>query len=429
MATQDSNGTSFFRQGRAGAAILFSTATLLAILLTGLGSQAQTYGSLHYFRNVPDGWQPWGGLTIDRAGNLYGTTQYGGTYGYGLIFKITKEGSNWVVTPLYSFPNPAHGSDGAVPMARLTFGPDGSLYGTTSVGGTGWGTVFNLKPPVGVCRSSGCPWKETVLYRFTGGNDGGRPESPVAFDQAGNIYGTTVYGGSANDGVVFKLTRSGSAWTEAVLHSFTGSPDGAAPAGGVTFDAAGNVYGTATSGGGFDDGIVYRLTNSGSGWTEDILHSFDYNDDGAGPFGGVIFDNAGNLYGTTAHSSDGNGTVFQLTPSGGSWNYSLLYQLTGEAPLAGPFGTLVMDAAGNLYGTTFYGGDVYGVSCEYGCGRVFELSPSSGGWNYRELYDFTQADAGKFPSDGVVLDTNGNLYGMGSGIGDFTGGGVFEITH
>ncbi|MGA2370763.1 MAG: choice-of-anchor tandem repeat GloVer-containing protein [Candidatus Korobacteraceae bacterium] len=429
MAIQKSDATLVSdSQSRAGSAGILSVVLLLAVVFAGPWSQAQTNISVHYFRNTPDGWQPWGGLAMDRAGNLYGTTQYGGTSGYGLVFKLSKKGSNWLITPLYSFPNPAHGNDGAVPMARLTIGPDGSLYGTTSAGGTGWGTVFNLKPPAQFCRSFLCPWTETVLYRFSGGGDGGEPESPVAFDPAGNIYGTTVYGGSANDGVVFELTRSGSAWTEIVLHSFTGSPDGAAPASGVTFDAAGNVYGTATSGGASDDGIVYRLTRSGSGWTEDSLHAFDYNNDGAAPFGGVIFDNSGNLYGTTAYSSSGYGTVFELTPSGGGWNYLLLYQLTGESSVTGPLGPLVMDAAGNLYGTTVEGGDVYGVSCEYGCGTVFELSPSSGGWVYRDMYDFMQSDAGRFPTDGVVMDANGNLYGIGSGLGDFTGGGVFEIT-
>ena len=208
-------------------------ALCLLLVATVAPACGQTYTALHNFTNTPDGWEPWGGLAMDRSGNLYGTTQYGGTYRAGYVFKMTRKNGSWVISPLYSF----RSDDGSEPMARVTIGPDGSLYGTTSAGGTCCGTVFNLKPPIGPCKSFLCPWTETVLYRFAGGSDGSGPEAPVIFDQAGNLYGTTVGGGSARDGVVFELTRSGSSWTESVLYSFTGTPDGSEPMSGLTLDS------------------------------------------------------------------------------------------------------------------------------------------------------------------------------------------------
>ena len=423
------------KQGRNGTFGIDLWATIaayaLALLMIVLATQlhAQTHIPLHHFTNTPDGWEPWGGLVMDQAGNLYGATQYGGADHQGFVFKMVPKGSGWVVYPLYSFQG---GQDGSEPMARLTIGPDGSLYGTTTLGGAsgccGNGTVFNLKPPPGVCKSFICPWTETVLYRFSGDSDGGQPEAPVIFDQAGNIYGTTVYGGSANDGVVFKLTKSGSGWTESVLHSFTNSPDGEYPAGGLVFDQAFNLYGTTAGGGEPNGGTVFKLTPSGAGWTETVIHSFDGNTEGGAPRGGVIFDPAGNLYGTTPFGPIANGSVYELTPSGGQWNYSLLYALTsGPDGVPGPLGPLAIDAAGNLYGTTYQGGDVYGVTCAYGCGSVFRLAPSGGGWVYSLLYAFLDTDD-DFPVDGPILDQSGNLYGTASGTFGGYGGGVWEIT-
>ena len=173
---------------------------------------------------------------------------------------------------------------------------------------------------------------------------------------------------------------------------------------------------------------VFQLGPSGSGWTENIIHSFDYFDDGGGPQGGVIFDNAGNLFGTTAFAPTGNGTVFELTPSGGQWSlYAALRLTSGQSGLPGPLGPLAMDTAGNLYGMTFEGGNVFGAgACEYGCGTVFKLAPS-GGWAYSLLYAFTGGTDGAQPYDGVILDRNGNLYGTASTGGARGQGTVFEI--
>ena len=225
---------------------------LVLTLLTIRAAQAQTYNILHSFSGGGDGGTPSAGLIMDRAGNLYGTAQYGGA-GNGTVFKLSHPGSGWILSTLYAFQG---GNDGLGPEARVIFGPDGGLYGTTTSGGfQGYGTVFELRPPVTACKSAICPWTETVLYRFQGGSDGIDPAyGDLSFDPMGNLYGTTSGGGlqlcSGNTcGVVFKLARSGGGWTESVLYSFTGGNDGGTPYSGVILDSTGNLYGTAYYGG------------------------------------------------------------------------------------------------------------------------------------------------------------------------------------
>ncbi len=405
---------------------------MLLTLVLSLPAEAQTFTPLHGFSGMPDGATPIGGLAMDAAGNLYGTTQYGGAYGWGMVFKLVHTGGSWIMHPLYSFPSIYSGrNDGAEPYAGVTIGPDGNLYGTTyfGSGSASFGTVFKLSPPASVCKSTLCPWTETILYRFTGGSDGDAPVGTVVFDSAGNLYGTTEAGGASSCfsgvgcGVVFKLTRSGSSWTETVLHTFLDSPDGSNPGGALVFDQAGNLYGTTANGGTGSSGTVFQLTPSGSGWTENVIYE-------GGASGGVIIDNAGNLYGDTAFAPTGDGTVFELTPSGGQWTYTLLYSLTsGISGIAGPFGPPAMDTSGNLYGMTVEGGDTYGAGpCEYGCGTVFKLTPSAGTWVYSLIYDFTGGTDGANPTDGLILDRNGNLYGTASAAGARGQGTVFEIT-
>jgi uncharacterized repeat protein (TIGR03803 family) len=402
-------------------------AAVLFMLFTAAPMQAQTLSVLHGFHDIPDGSAPWAGLARDAGGNLYGTTTLGGDFGYGMVFKVSPRGSGWILNPLYSFPEPGQDHDGAKPHAPVVIGPDGSLYGTTSMGGLNYGTVFKLTPPPTICHSTICRWHETILYRFTGGEDGGNPYSPVIFDAAGNIYGTTQSGGVADLGAVFKLTRSGSNWTQTVLYSFTGFPDGSQPESGVLLDAAGNVYGTTADGGAAAAGTVFQLVPSGSGWTENILHSFNAVD-GYAPFGGLIFDHAGNLYGTTAYAALGNGTVFELSPSGDQWNFTTLYFLTSGAPaVPGPVGTLLLDSHGNLFGTTFEGG-LLGCGMGLGCGTLFELSPGQGGWTYNLLYQYSGGSDGGYPVDGLVSDSQGNLYGAGWGGGIEGSGVVFKWT-
>jgi uncharacterized repeat protein (TIGR03803 family) len=379
---------------------------------------AQSFAVLHSFSGQ-DGAAPFAGLTMDKAGNLYGTTYRGGTHGYGTVFKLVRKNSSWVLMPLYSFQNVP---DGARSAARVVFGPDGSLYGTTIYGGQGCrgigcGTVFRLTPPATFCRAVLCPWTETVLYRF-GGLDGASPYAEVVFDQAGNLYGTTYGGGADEQGLVYELVPSGGGWSERVLYSFTGGADGASPLAGLIFDEVGNLYGTASAGGLY--GTVYKLTRSGSIWTEDTLYGFQNESNGGAPSGGLIFDQLGRLYGTATYGGSGNGgTVFQLTPSDGTWTFNLVYALAGNND-PGPMASLTLDAAGNLYGTTYQDG-------AYGFGAVFKLTPSGGGWTYTSLHDFTGSDGWASESN-VTIDATGNLYGTAAGGGANGDGVIWEIT-
>ena len=388
---------------------------LLASLAAMPMAHAQSYHVLHNFSGHGDGGTPSAGLTIDRAGNFYGTTM-SGAMGNGTVFKLSHAGSGWVVNTLYTFQG---GNDGLAPIARVVFGPDGALYGTTSLGGfEGFGTVYQLRPPATACRSVSCPWMETVLYRFQGGSDGSSPQyGDLSFDSSGSIYGTTGGGGQPTCGgdtcgVVFKLTRSGNNWTESLPYSFTGGNDGGAPFSGVIFDSSGNLYGTAYYGGDLGLGTVYELSPSGGGWIQKTLTDFG----GASgfPLGGLTFDAHGNLFGTGFVG----GTAFELQPSGSSWTYRLLETFNG---FDGPFGSLTLDAAGNIYGTNATGG-------AFDNGFVFKLTPSGSGWTFTDLYDFTGGSDGGFPISNVSIDANGKLYGtayLGGTVGE---GVIWQIT-
>jgi uncharacterized repeat protein (TIGR03803 family) len=300
-------------------------------------TQAQTFGVVHNFTGGSDGGDPLNGFTIDAGGNLYGTASVGGSSGAGVVFKMSRNGAESV---LYNFTG---GTDGASPEGSLVRDALGNLYGTTFAGGTsGAGTVFR------VTRYG----KEIVLYSFAGSADGAQPEAGLAMDAAGSLYGTTTAGGSSGNGTVFKLSKKARKWTEEVLYSFGQGTDGTIPVAGVTLDAAGNIYGTTSAGGAYGYGTVFQLTPSNSGWTESILHNFQNADDGAVLYAGLIFDGSGNLYGAAAEGgTGGGGTVFELTPSNGGWAFTVLYGIPGWG-ISGTFRNLVMDASGNLYATT-----------------------------------------------------------------------------
>jgi len=425
MTSTRQNRDRFFGISLRAEKTALSLAVTLALTVFATGAaQAQTYNVLYTFSGRADGADPEAGLTMDRAGNLYGTTSLGGYYDFGTVFKLSNRGSGWVFNNLYSFQGL---SDGGYPQARVTIGPDGSFYGTTSGSYDGGGTVFNLRPPATACKTSLCDWTYTVLYSFTGGpSDGDEPTAEVVFDQVGNLYGTTVGGGLESCpgmyggcGVVFKLAPSNGGWTESVPYKFT-KQGGYNPTAGVIFDKEGNLYGTAQAGGASNFGVVFQLTPSGSGWTEKILHSFGCSvGDGLFPLAGLILDGSGNLYGATyGGGSGGGGTVFELSPSDGNWTFSVLYSFTG---IGGPLGSLAMDAAGTLYGTTEDDG-------AYGWGSVFKLTPSNGGWAYTSLHDFTGGKDGGNPVSNVIFDANGNLYGTASAGGSQKWGVVWEIT-
>lgn len=404
-------------------AFLAGVAFLLTIFVT-LAVSAQQFNQLVSFQGA-NGNTPGDQLVLDAAGNVYGTTFYRGStycsYGCGTVYKMSKHGSEWTLSSLFHFNGLLNG---AHPWAGVTFGPDGALYGSTYLGGThGEGVIFKLQPPATGCRTATCYWTETVIYNFTGGSDGGEPQGSLTFDSAGNLYGTTFYGGqrsNGGNGVVYELSPSQGGWTESVIHAFTGGLDGSDPGGGVVIDKAGNLYGTTSFGGANSLGVIYELTNGASGWTESTLHAFAGGDDGKFPTA-LIIDPSGNVFGaTTEDGTMGGETVFELQPAGGGFNYSIIYQFNSN--IAGPpppIGGFTLDSAGNLY-SCGYGG-------QNGGGTIFELSPSNGSWNLSVLWDLYEQQ-GLYPSGRPILDPKGNLYGTTEYGGRDGDGVVWQLT-
>ena len=411
--------------------VLGVAVVVLAMLAPSAWAQS-SFKTLHRFnKHSRQGDHPVAGLIFDQAGNLYGTTSTGGLGGQGSVFELTRNSDGiWKDTVIHTFT----GADGGVPLGTLIFDQAGNLYGTTRQGGAHQsGTVFKLAP-----GTSGS-WTETVLYSFcslSNCSDGAVPFSSLIFDQAGNLYGTTVEGGSSSAcnggcGTAFELTpNSGGTWNESVLYSFCSLKnchDGAFPfIGGLVFDLAGNLYGTTEfSGDESGGGVVFELSPNGDGsWKESVLHAFcslKNCHDGANPLDALIFDKAGNLYGTAEGGGAGSGVVFELSPIGdGRWKEKVLHSFVGRngaVPIAG----LIFDPAGNLYGTTFEGGVPGG-------GVVFKLTPhATGAWGETVLHDFSDK-AGAIPYSGLVFDTAGNLYGTTYGDSNSTFGSVYEIT-
>lgn len=285
--------------------LLFLIFLFLFLTLTAQPAQGQTFAVIHSFSGN-DGANPFARLTMDASGDFYGTTLNGGTGYDGTVFKLRHVGSGWILTPLYSFPG---GDDGSQPTAGVTIGKDGSLYGATFSGGpyscgqpsVHCGVVFNLRPPATAPRSALYSWEQTVLHTFTGGADGGYPNGELTFDGAGNLYGTAGWGGYLGygyNGVVYELSRSGGEWTDTVLYTPKNNGDGTDPSGGVIFDSSGNLYGVFSGGGAYDMGAVYELSPSGSGWTVQLLYNFTA--PSGVPVGGLMFDHSGDLYGTTS---------------------------------------------------------------------------------------------------------------------------------
>jgi len=330
-----------------------------------------TERTLHSFGHGADGSSPRSGVIFDKAGNLYGTTITGGFYGQGAVFELLpKADGGWTEKLLHSF----NGTDGEYGWDKLIFDTAGNLYSTTTLGGAyGQGNIYELTP------KAGGGWTAKVLHNFGNGADGAQPQGGLILDAAGNFYGATTYGGTQGYGTVFELSpKAGGGWTEKVLHSFASGTDGANPFSGVIFDAVGNLYGTTFWGGATSGyGTVYELTpNSVGGWTENTLYSFpnNYGADGSNPWPTVTFDAAGNLYGTAQFgggSSPGGGTAFELSPAaGGGWNFTVLhtFESNGIDGLNPSFTNIFLDASGNLYGTTGGGGT-------YGVGTVYEITP------------------------------------------------------
>jgi uncharacterized repeat protein (TIGR03803 family) len=448
--------------------------SLLFIVFLGFASPASAEWKekvLYNFQGVPDGATPVGAVVFDQQGNLYGATREGGSsscasiYQCGSVYQLSppaQQGDPWTETVLYIFQGNAH-KDGASPQGGLIIDSAGNLYGTTAYGGTGncvllgilmgCGTVFELSPP----EQKGGAWTETVLYSFPTAKQGYVPAGDLVFDSAGNLYGATIYGGGKGTncdgfyqycGAVFQLSppkTKGGKWTEKVLHAFAGGTDGANPNGDLVLDNKGAVYGTTYFGGketgdcnggvgGTGCGMVFSLTppiKKGSPWTEQILHRFQAeNSDGANPAAGVIFDADGNLFGTTyAGPQNGFGTVYEVAKPVGeshSWKETLLYRFTDGSDGAYPSAGLSFDSTGNLNGTALGGRIPRGV--------VFRLRPQKqgGSWVFTVLYNFEGPPDGAYPAASLVSSKSGALFsttqsgGTGQNCGTGNCGTVFE---
>jgi uncharacterized repeat protein (TIGR03803 family) len=402
---------------------------ILALVLAGGAWAAGGLKVLHAFGvgSQRGGSSLYASLIMDAAGNLYGTAEFGGAHNSGVVFRLSPGATGrWTESVLYSFKGGTQ--DGATPHDSVVMDGSGNLYGATIAGGGGQcpggcGIVFQLSP-----GSTGA-WTETVVHRFTGGADGAAPFSNLIPDAAGNLYGATTAGGSSGRGTVYRLTPSGAGtWNETVLYSFKGSPDGAAPDAAPVFDATGNLYGTTYSGGAANLGTVYELSpQAGGSWNETVLHSFHGTSDGTDLFEGLILDAAGNLYGAAETGGSANcGVAFRLSPGAAGWTETILHTFLGVNAQDGENpNALIFDPAGNLYGTTVGGG-------LYNPGTIFKVTPQpSGEWTETVLYSFTGGNDGAYPSAGLIMDAAGRLYGTtlwGGPAGDTTGGVAFEFT-
>ncbi len=415
--------------GTHGVLTIFLLSVLL--LVTAHPASAQTETVLYNFTPVSNGSNPQSGLTSDRVGNLYGMTWIGGDAGAGTVYELSPNGSGgWTHTVLHSFCVAPNCSDGNTPTyAYLTFDSAGNLYGTTYWGGAnGYGVVFELSP-------AGTSWAETVLYNFcsqSGCTDGANPVGNVIMDQAGNLYGTTFctinesQNPPTSNGGVFELSPSAGGWTEKIIYRIGANNCSYA---GLAMDASGNIFGLTNS-------TVFELSPNGSGgWNPTVVHTFSGPNDGSSPEGTIVFDQAGNLYGTTtAGGTKGYGTVYKLSPGmNGEWTETILYSFGGDHDGLTPWAGIAFDAAGNIYGTTVGGGEfgVGTVSPRFG-GTVFELVAPIGIGTYYEklLWSFQSADlAAQQPYSSVLLGSGGNLYGTTFvGGSKYNAGAVFGVS-
>jgi len=393
----------------------------LSVLLTGRATAASTEQLLYSFAGDADGEYTDSDLVLDTAGNIYGTTVQGGAFSSGTVFQVTPAG---VHTVLYSFTG---GTDGGQPYKGVTLDAQGNLYGTAVVGGTftgpciesGCGVAYKL-------TNSGGVWTQTVIHTFTGGNDGYGPGAGLTFDRHGNLYGMTPTGGAKGLGVIFQMrANSNGTWSERVIHTFTGGNDGAAAsAGRLILDGAGNLYGVATAGGANGSGTAFELTPAAGGkWTFKVLYAFKGSPDAGFPYGALAFDASGNLYGTTYYDGANDlGSVYKLANNNGTWTESVLYSFKGGSDGSSPISNVVVDAAGNLYGTTSEGG----AGCS--CGTVFKLTAGTNGkWTETVAYRFQGTPDGAFVYNGMVADPAGKLYGATVHGGVSNEGAIFKF--
>ena len=398
-------------------------AAVCTLVLLASAAWATTEKVVYNFTGTNgDGANPWSNYFItDGKGNLYSTPGGGGTYQAGTVFMLSPKGKE---TILYEFKGQANG-DGAYPHGRLAFDGKGNIFGSTQGGGTnGTGTVFELSP----VRGGG--WTEKVIYTFSaGGQDGSAPSAGMTFGSDGTMYSTTPDGGAYGAGTVFSLKQTAKGWKQKVIHSFNFSGgDGEFPYEGLMMDATGTLYGAAPSGGAVGPGAIYRLRHTTKGWVEDIIYSFTgTNGDGSGLYWiDLIGDTAGNIYGATSFGgTNGSGTVFELVYNKSKKTYKekVLYEFGAQGGGDGnyPYGGLAMDGNGNLYGTTESGGTTNN-------GVVYKVAKSGSKWKYSILHNFAggTSDGGDI-SGNIFLNTDGKLYGMAELGGTANVGVVFRV--
>jgi len=385
--------------------VISAVLTLLPTLVNNAWAQGIEQ-ALYAFEGGPnDGANPFGRPIFDSAGNLYGTTIAGGaTYWAGTVYQLTPSNGTWTETMIHSFGAPGDGNE---VEAGLVIDSAGNLYGTTCGGGLyNNGTVFELSPSNG-------SWTETILHNFQGGMDGSCPYlGQLTFDSAGNLYGTAKAGGANNAGILFELKPGPTKWTEKVLYTFAGGSDAAWPNESLVFDQGGNLYGASYQGGGsgcggYGCGTVFELVHTRKRWHEKVLYAFTGGKDGAQPYESVILDSAGKLYGTTFGGGDakGHGVVFELRLVKGVWKEKVLYKFRGGDDGANPYVNVIFGSDGALYGAT----DQAGANQN---GVLFKLTPANGHWTQSVLYAFTGGTDGGLPLSGLTFDQAGNIYGV-----------------
>ena len=405
--TTTSNGSfrltsSIVRQTRRAIRLIGGALILLMVAVFGnSGAKASTTEIIYSFAGDEDGEYLDTDVEIDAAGNLYGTSVLGGEFGGGTVWELSPIGGGWVHTVLYSFTGSA---DGGEPYKGVTLDAAGNLYGTAVTGGSGsceggCGVVYKL-------TNSGGTWTQTVIHAFTG-DDGSGPGSRVTLDSRGNVYGMTPTGGADGLGTIYELhPRSGGSWAFRVIHDFTGGPDGSSGSAGKMVLRGRHLYGAATTGGaGY--GTVFELRSTGmGGWDFRTLYEFQGSPDGSFPYGALLFDQTGHIYGTTYYGgADGLGSIYQLTrTTGGNWSEQVLYGFQAGQDGNSSISNLVSDAVGNLYGTTSEGG--------LGSGTIFELASNGNGtWTESLPHLFAGPPDGAFSYAGMVGDGTGIFYG------------------
>jgi uncharacterized repeat protein (TIGR03803 family) len=400
--------------------------TLLLLIAAPAGARA-TAGQtkvVYGFAGDEAGEYPATDLVLDASGNLYGTTVLGGDVGTGTVFELKRHGKKWKHQVLYSFTG---GADGGQPYGGVTVGGPDTLFGAAVIGGTGGacpedgcGVVYELTKSNGV-------WTETVIHAFDG-TDGYGPGAGLSMDADGDLFGMTPTGGAYGLGVIYQLHPDGSGgWDFAVIHDFTGGKDGATgSAGRLLIDQPGHMYGVATVGGANGKGVAFELMRTATGaWKLKPIYAFRGQPDAGLPYGALSFDADGNLYGTSYYDgANGLGAVYQLTPGAKHWKERVLYSFAGGADGMNSISNVVFDSAGNLYGTTSEGGD---PTCS--CGTIFELTPQQdGSWSETVVHRFAGAPDGASAYNGMVADPAGVFYGATVHGGGDDEGAVYRFT-